>query len=223
MDVINRLQIRNISANINTNTNCTHLKSKSHKQLPTLNRFPYFTLNLQSIPAHFDLTICFPNFSVVMDSRFISFTISLNRSFSHLFTDMAKASANGTVIPEHNMSLHPYFNFDVQRNVTARVGQTAFLQCKVEQLGDKSVSLQSFSCSGHFETVHFCLDFKQPQDQIFIHVFFLYEGRDNFCVTFTPIFQMKSTFTYFFQWKINTSTKMAQSFSHFELTDDAYF
>lgn len=38
------------------------------------------------------------------------------------------------------MSLHPYFDFDVLRNVTARVGQTAFLHCRVEQLGDKSVS-----------------------------------------------------------------------------------
>lgn len=38
------------------------------------------------------------------------------------------------------MSLHPYFDFDVPRNVTARVGQTAFLRCHVEQLGDKSVS-----------------------------------------------------------------------------------
>lgn len=37
------------------------------------------------------------------------------------------------------MSLHPYFDFDVSRNITARVGQTAFLRCKVEQLGDKSV------------------------------------------------------------------------------------
>lgn len=66
-------------------------------------------------------------------------------TFCHLLfcysTDMAKASANGTIIPEHNMSLHPYFNFDVQRNVTARVGQTTFLMCRVEQLGDKSVSL----------------------------------------------------------------------------------
>ncbi|XP_031623671.1 uncharacterized protein LOC116340999 [Contarinia nasturtii] len=41
---------------------------------------------------------------------------------------------------ESNMSLHPYFDFDVPRNVTARVGQTAFLRCRVEQLGDKSVS-----------------------------------------------------------------------------------
>lgn len=43
----------------------------------------------------------------------------------------------------HNMSLHPYFDFDVPRNVTARVGQTAFLHCRVEQLGDKSVRLDS--------------------------------------------------------------------------------
>lgn len=42
------------------------------------------------------------------------------------------------------MSLHPYFDFDVSRNITARVGQTAFLRCKVEQLGDKSVSFVYF-------------------------------------------------------------------------------
>lgn len=40
---------------------------------------------------------------------------------------------------DQSMSLHPYFDFDVVRNVTARVGQTAFLNCRVEQLGDKSV------------------------------------------------------------------------------------
>lgn len=36
--------------------------------------------------------------------------------------------------------MHPYFDFDVLRNVTTRVGQTAFLHCRVEHLGDKSVS-----------------------------------------------------------------------------------
>lgn len=77
----------------------------------------------------------------------------------HLFvhpTDMAKASANGTFIPEHNMSLHPYFNFDVQRNVTARVGQTTFLMCKVEQLGDKSVSLLFSSFAVMSPALSFC-------------------------------------------------------------------
>ncbi|XP_055701384.1 zwei Ig domain protein zig-8 [Phlebotomus papatasi] len=34
----------------------------------------------------------------------------------------------------------PYFNFDVQRNVTVTVGQTAFIHCRVERLGDKDVS-----------------------------------------------------------------------------------
>ncbi|ETN57867.1 hypothetical protein AND_010559 [Anopheles darlingi] len=35
---------------------------------------------------------------------------------------------------------HPYFDFDVPRNITTRVGQTAFINCRVEQMGDKSVS-----------------------------------------------------------------------------------
>ncbi|XP_060520013.1 zwei Ig domain protein zig-8-like [Cylas formicarius] len=34
----------------------------------------------------------------------------------------------------------PYFEFNVPRNVTTAVGQTAFLHCRVEQLGDKAVS-----------------------------------------------------------------------------------
>lgn len=53
---------------------------------------------------------------------------------------MSKADATEESRFDQNMSLHPYFNFDVLLNVTARVGQTAFLHCKVEQLGDKSVS-----------------------------------------------------------------------------------
>ncbi|XP_018321037.1 zwei Ig domain protein zig-8 isoform X2 [Agrilus planipennis] len=34
----------------------------------------------------------------------------------------------------------PYFEFNVPRNVTTTVGQTAFLHCRVQQLGDKAVS-----------------------------------------------------------------------------------
>lgn len=37
----------------------------------------------------------------------------------------------------------PYFDFDVQRNLTVTVGQTGFLHCRVERLGDKDVSLSS--------------------------------------------------------------------------------
>ncbi|XP_069673548.1 zwei Ig domain protein zig-8-like [Periplaneta americana] len=39
-----------------------------------------------------------------------------------------------------NVSALPYFDFNVPRNVTTAVGQTAFLHCRVEQLGDKGVS-----------------------------------------------------------------------------------
>lgn len=102
--------------------------------------------------------------------HFDEFSVHTQVSFQfycRLFTDMAKAAANGTVIPEHNMSLHPYFNFDVQRNVTARVGQTAFLQCKVEQLGDKSVSFQFFFC--HFNIHIFPREIKASDCFHFLH------------------------------------------------------
>ncbi|XP_063905958.1 zwei Ig domain protein zig-8-like isoform X2 [Zophobas morio] len=39
-----------------------------------------------------------------------------------------------------NVSTYPFFEFNVPRNVTTAVGQTAFLHCRVEQLGDKAVS-----------------------------------------------------------------------------------
>ncbi|KAF4531841.1 hypothetical protein B566_EDAN000867 [Ephemera danica] len=39
-----------------------------------------------------------------------------------------------------NSSTFPYFDFNVPRNVTTAVGQTAFLHCRVEQLGDKAAA-----------------------------------------------------------------------------------
>lgn len=48
------------------------------------------------------------------------------------------SSTTSTISPA---SLQPYFDFDVQRNVTVTVGQTGFLHCRVERLGDKDVSL----------------------------------------------------------------------------------
>uniref|UniRef100_A0A182XZR0 Uncharacterized protein n=1 Tax=Anopheles stephensi TaxID=30069 RepID=A0A182XZR0_ANOST len=54
--------------------------------------------------------------------------------------------ANHLPAPQENriikkFSPHPYFDFDVPRNITTRVGQTAFINCRVEQMGDKSVSI----------------------------------------------------------------------------------
>lgn len=70
-----------------------------------------------------------------------TFNYQIHKSlFSVIVPDIAwtKAADNNHV--ESNMSFHPYFDFDMPRNITARVGQTAFLRCRVEQLGDKSVS-----------------------------------------------------------------------------------
>ncbi|XP_063236727.1 zwei Ig domain protein zig-8-like [Bacillus rossius redtenbacheri] len=39
-----------------------------------------------------------------------------------------------------NDSLSPHFDLDVAREVTAAAGRTAFLRCRVQQLGDKAVS-----------------------------------------------------------------------------------
>lgn len=51
---------------------------------------------------------------------------------------------SGVSSQQHNIikkfSPHPYFDFDVPRNITTRVGQTAFINCRVEQIGDKWVS-----------------------------------------------------------------------------------
>lgn len=68
----------------------------------------------------------------------------LTGNLSFLVESLSRAGIGDALAAEEsrfdqNMSLHPYFDFDVVRNVTARVGQTAFLNCRVEQLGDKSV------------------------------------------------------------------------------------
>lgn len=44
-------------------------------------------------------------------------------------------------------SEQPYFDFELQRNITVTVGQTGFLHCRVERLGDKDVSTtHKFNC-----------------------------------------------------------------------------
>ncbi|XP_024224819.1 uncharacterized protein LOC100744814 isoform X2 [Bombus impatiens] len=43
----------------------------------------------------------------------------------------------GNVFGNHNITNAPTFEMNVPRNVTTAVGQTAFLHCRVHQLGDK--------------------------------------------------------------------------------------
>uniref|UniRef100_A0A182PV21 Ig-like domain-containing protein n=1 Tax=Anopheles epiroticus TaxID=199890 RepID=A0A182PV21_9DIPT len=45
-----------------------------------------------------------------------------------------------TTTTDESTALQPYFDFDVPRNLTVTVGQTGFLHCRVERLGDKDVA-----------------------------------------------------------------------------------
>ncbi|XP_058121512.1 zwei Ig domain protein zig-8-like [Anopheles ziemanni] len=45
-----------------------------------------------------------------------------------------------TTTNDESDTLQPYFDFDVTRNLTITVGQTGFLHCRVERLGDKDVA-----------------------------------------------------------------------------------
>ncbi|KXJ78198.1 hypothetical protein RP20_CCG005227 [Aedes albopictus] len=49
-------------------------------------------------------------------------------------------SSSMLLTTEESAGLQPYFDFDVQRNLTFTVGQTGFLHCRVERLGDKDVA-----------------------------------------------------------------------------------
>lgn len=69
----------------------------------------------------------------------IYFTLDLYHAYRNLDTSSLHDSNN----INQNFSSQPYFDFAVARNVTTRVGQTAFLNCRVEQLGDKLVRFLS--------------------------------------------------------------------------------
>ncbi|CAO1319855.1 unnamed protein product [Diamesa hyperborea] len=57
-----------------------------------------------------------------------------------LHSKMKESWSFSSTIEPASSYLMPYFDFDVQRNVTVVIGQTAFLHCRVERLGDKDVS-----------------------------------------------------------------------------------
>uniref|UniRef100_A0A1S4GNM4 Ig-like domain-containing protein n=1 Tax=Anopheles gambiae TaxID=7165 RepID=A0A1S4GNM4_ANOGA len=60
-----------------------------------------------------------------------------------LLQSRIKVSVSSTMMTtttEESAALQPYFDFDVPRNITVTVGQTGFLHCRVERLGDKDVA-----------------------------------------------------------------------------------
>ena len=56
------------------------------------------------------------------------------------FTRDQRVLSGSLVQGSRNVSGVPAFETNVPRNVTTAVGQTAFLHCRVDQLGDKEVS-----------------------------------------------------------------------------------
>ncbi|KOB77632.1 putative defective proboscis extension response [Operophtera brumata] len=52
---------------------------------------------------------------------------------------------------EDSVGSFPYFEYNVPRNVTTVVGQTAFLHCRVEQLGDKAIKFPQERDAGIYE------------------------------------------------------------------------
>lgn len=77
-------------------------------------------------------------------SSYTSSNISAERAAAAEAAAAAAAATASTTMSSSIMtttdSEQPYFDFELQRNVTVTVGQTGFLHCRVERLGDKDVS-----------------------------------------------------------------------------------
>lgn len=63
-------------------------------------------------------------------------------SLFYLFFTESLSYTSSTLEPASYLA--PYFDMDVHRNITVTIGQTAFIHCRVERLGDKDVSRFKF-------------------------------------------------------------------------------
>lgn len=84
---------------------------------------------------------------IVLESEFFvnrieligkSFYFSYSMNLFYFFPITESLSFSSTIEPASYLA--PYFDMDVHRNITVTIGQTAFLHCRVERLGDKDVS-----------------------------------------------------------------------------------
>ena len=78
----------------------------------------------------------------------------------HLITECSAKSGGGAAVVEHHNSPYweqpfsqPYFDNTTKRETTTTVGQSAYLHCRVRNLGDRAVSFSS-SFYGFFLSVH---------------------------------------------------------------------
>lgn len=78
-------------------------------------------------------------------SNSINFGEIEHRSLQHIDTDDKSTSnenSNPIGVP---LDSRPYFDMSVSKNVTALVGKTAHLNCRVHNLGNKTVSTKHFN------------------------------------------------------------------------------
>lgn len=91
---------------------------------------------IRNLIHHFVICACF-FFSVLFTDS--ASTVQRPRDGYNTFTD------SSTTQPPFNSFLHPkwnepYFDTNVASNVTALVGKSAYLSCRVRNLGNKTVS-----------------------------------------------------------------------------------
>lgn len=78
-------------------------------------------------------------------SNIVNVSVILNFQLHFCFLPISETLSLAMASSSSTGNLLPYFDFDVQRNVTVTVGQTGFLHCRVERLGDKDVSIRMHS------------------------------------------------------------------------------
>ena len=78
---------------------------------------------------------------ITIAGRFYKEMLQIDRISSSIFIfSPFTESLSFSSTTEPASYLAPYFDMDVQKNLTVTIGQTAFLHCRVERLGDKDVS-----------------------------------------------------------------------------------
>lgn len=85
------------------------------------------------------------------------------RIFMSVGTECAAKSSGGGSVVEHHQSSYweqpfsqPYFDNTTKRETTTTVGQSAYLHCRVRNLGDRAVSFYSHYCQ---MVIHECFFF----------------------------------------------------------------
>lgn len=97
--------------------------------------------SVQERPTHLAASATADSVSdATLQSLAALYTASVSTSERAYDASISGALVSETDNDDDDGDAQPYFDFDVQRNLTVTVGQTGFLHCRVERLGDQDVS-----------------------------------------------------------------------------------